>query len=74
VTDNYQALKEFAHQAERLLFKWLNRRGGKHKMTWNQFDKMARKFPLPKPRIHVNLFQPKPVVSAARQQYLFPSA
>ena len=68
VTDNYPSLQQYAHQAERLIIKWLNRRGGKRKMTWEKFGKMAQRIPLPKPRIHVNLFKPRP---RERQGYLF---
>lgn len=68
VTDNYPSLQQYVHQAERLIIKWLNRRGGKRKMTWEQFRKMAQRIPLPKPRIHVNFFKPKP---RERQGYLF---
>ena len=64
VSDNYAMLKVFGHAAERLLLKWLNRRGGKHKMNWQKFKKMASRFPLPKPKIHVSLFS---VVNTPRQ-------
>jgi RNA-directed DNA polymerase len=68
VTDNSPSLQQYAHQAERLIMKWLNRRGGKREMTWEKFRKMAQRIPLPKPRIHVNFFKPRP---RERQGYLF---
>ena len=68
VTDNFPSLQQFAHQAERLIVKWLNRRGGRRQMTWEQFRKMARRWPLPRPRIHVHFFKPK---SKQYQDYLF---
>ena len=60
VTDNFPSLNAFAHQAEHCLHKWLNRRGGRKKMSWEKFHKMAAKFPLPRPRIHVSMFQTRP--------------
>jgi group II intron reverse transcriptase/maturase len=70
VTDNYRALVRFAHAAERLLFKWLNRRGGKHRLTWAKYRRLARLFPFPQPRIHVDLFA-SPAAEPS-QGYLFP--
>jgi hypothetical protein len=60
VTGSFPSLNAFAHQAEHCLHKWLNRRGGRKKMSWEKFHKMAAKFPLPRPRIHVSMFQTKP--------------
>jgi hypothetical protein len=55
VTDNSPGIARFAHAARRLLKKWFNRRGGKRRLTWEKFDLMEKRFPLPKPRITVNL-------------------
>jgi hypothetical protein len=55
VTDNSPGLARFLYQARRLLLKWLNRRGGKRRLTWEKFLLMERRFPLPTPRITVNL-------------------
>jgi group II intron reverse transcriptase/maturase len=57
VTDNYRSLNDFARQVTRLLLKWLNRQGGKRRMTWEKFTLMERRFPFPPPRITVNLFR-----------------
>jgi RNA-directed DNA polymerase len=56
VTDNSEKIARFGFEARRLLFKWLNRRGGKRRMTWEKLALMERRFPLPQPRIVVNLF------------------
>ena len=56
VTDNSQSLSDYAHQVKRLLFKWLNRQGGRRRMNWEKFTLMQRRFPFPPPRITVNLF------------------
>ena len=56
VTDNSRSLSDYAYQVKRLLFKWLNRQGGRRRMNWEKFTLMERRFPFPKPRITVNLF------------------
>ena len=55
VTDNYRAIDRFGFQVRRILFKWLNRQGGRRPMNWEQFNLMAERFPFPRPRIRVNL-------------------
>jgi len=56
VTDNTYGVGHFAFEVNRLLFKWLNRRGKRGCLTWVGFQALLAKFPLPKPRIMVNLF------------------
>jgi len=55
VTDNSKSIRNFAHQVLLALFKWLNRRGKRGCYTWVKFTKLLKLFPLPKPRIMVNL-------------------
>jgi len=63
VTDNSPGICRFCYEARRLLFKWLNRRSQRQSMTWEQFNLMDKRFPLPRPRIRVSMFaQPKPPV------------
>jgi group II intron reverse transcriptase/maturase len=56
VTGNFWALDRFLAEVKQLLFQWLNRRGGKRRMTWQQFTRMQRQFPFPPPRITVSLY------------------
>jgi RNA-directed DNA polymerase len=56
VTDNSRGIARFANEVENLLFKWLNRRGKKNCLNWEKFNEMLKRFPLPKPRIMVNMF------------------
>jgi len=56
VTDNTRSINTFNYLITQTLFKWLNRRGKRGCMTWEKFDKLLKLFPLPKPRIMVNLF------------------
>ena len=65
VTDNFLGLSRFYHEAKKLLHKWLNRRSQRKGMTWERFNLMDKRFPLPQPRICVSLFaRPKPPVQA----------
>lgn len=59
VTDNSQGINRFAYEVRRMLFKWLNRRGKRGCMSWVKFKKLLKKFPLPVPRIMVNLLTSK---------------
>jgi len=56
VTDNLPGIKRFAQEVEKLLFKWLNRRGKRGCLNWGEFAVMLERFPLPKPRIKVSMF------------------
>jgi group II intron reverse transcriptase/maturase len=55
VTDNSVGINRFVYEVRRLLFKWLNRRGKRNFMSWGKFELLLKKFPLPVPRIMVNL-------------------
>jgi len=55
VTDNSPGIIRFAFEVRRTLFKWLNREGGRRGMNWEKFNRMDQRFPLPQPRIRVNL-------------------
>ena len=55
VTDNSKSLNSFVYQVKLTLYRWLNRRGKKGCYTWEKFNKLLALFPLPKPRILVNL-------------------
>ncbi len=56
VTDNMRGIRRFGKAVEKLLFKWLNRRDKRNCLTWEKFEKMLKRFPLPKPRIRVSMF------------------
>lgn len=59
VTDNSRGIVRFAFEVQRLLYKWLGRRGKRGSLNWEKFHKLLEKFPLPKPRIMVDLFASK---------------
>ena len=56
VTDNMRGIVRFGEAVKKLLFKWLNRRGKKNSLNWEKFNKMLKRFPLPKPSIRVSMF------------------
>jgi RNA-directed DNA polymerase len=56
VSDNMRGIARFGEEVEKLLFKWLNRRGKKNCLSGEKFEAMLKRFPLPKPRIRVSMF------------------
>ena len=56
VTENFWSLDRFLAEVKQLLFQWLNRRGGRRHMTWEQFTRMQRRFPFPRLHTRVNLY------------------
>lgn len=56
VTDNSHGIDRFFLTVKKLLHKWLNRRSQRKAMSWEKFNLMNQRFPLPRPRITVNLF------------------
>ena len=55
VTDNSKCIRNFAYLVTRVLFKWLNRRGKRGCYSWEKLLKLLKLYPLPSPRIMVNL-------------------
>lgn len=51
ITGNVRALKRFHHQVVRIWFKWLNRRGGQRRWTWERYERLLRRVPLPEPLV-----------------------
>lgn len=57
ITDNTSALRSFRQEVRRHLFKYLNRRSQRRSYTWDGFELFLKKYPLPKPKIYVNIFE-----------------
>jgi RNA-directed DNA polymerase len=51
ISGNYQRLTAVVYQTRRLWRKWLSRRSWKSHVTWEQFLRLADRYPLPAPRI-----------------------
>ena len=56
VSFNLENVTRFIWEATRILLKWLNRRGGRRRMSWVKFYQFLRAFPLPAVRIRHPLF------------------
>jgi RNA-directed DNA polymerase len=51
ITDNAKALTSFLYAVHRAWRKWLNRRNSRREMTWDRFNRLLERYPLPRPRI-----------------------
>lgn len=52
ITFNFRSINLFYEAVKRIMFKWLNRRGGKKKMNWEVYARLiSQRLPLFKPRI-----------------------
>jgi RNA-directed DNA polymerase len=56
VTDNYRGIARFHREVTKLLFKWMNRRSQRRSYRWDEFEQLLKIFPLPQPRVRVQLF------------------
>jgi hypothetical protein len=56
VSGNSESLRCFALEVKKLLFKWLNRRGKRRALDWDKFQRMLKRYPLPRPRITVMMY------------------
>jgi RNA-directed DNA polymerase len=55
VSDNWNELMNFRRQVIRLLQKWLNRRGQRSNLSWKEFGKILKWYPLESPKSLINL-------------------
>ncbi|MCF6409706.1 group II intron reverse transcriptase/maturase [Pseudalkalibacillus salsuginis] len=63
ITDNILSVSNFKDKIENLLFKWLNRRSQRKSFTWDKFRLFLDKYPLPSPRIKVNIYELRKKIS-----------
>lgn len=57
VTDNSHAISSYMYRVKQLLYKWLNKRSQRKSFNWSRFSLFLNKYPLPKAKIRVNIFQ-----------------
>ena len=55
ITDNTDRCSYFVHRAERILFKWLNRKSQRRSYTWDTFVPTLARIGWPRPKIRVDL-------------------
>ena len=56
VNDNTRSLSLLNENVKRAWFKWLNRRSHRSRMNWDRFNDLLKDFPLPVPRVYVDLW------------------
>ncbi len=57
ISDNDRRVGGFIHKCKRLLFKWINRRGRRHPMSWKLFTRILDKIRFPKRWKTISMFQ-----------------
>lgn len=60
VSGNWRMIAKFGYLALRAVYKWLNRRSQCKSFTWEQLTDYLAHYPLPRPRIVHNFYQPSP--------------
>jgi RNA-directed DNA polymerase len=63
ITDNIPYVSKFHHNIRSILYKWLNRRSQRKSFNWNKFVLLLEKFPLPSPKIKVNIYDLRKEIS-----------
>lgn len=56
ITDNSRKIASYYYHTTRLMYKWMNRRSQRRSFTQERYKEVLQNFRLPKPRIHVNIY------------------
>ena len=56
VNGNIRSLARVVHATERVWFKWLRRRSQRTRLTWERFNQLLERIPLPRPRVAVRIW------------------
>ncbi|MFD1040729.1 reverse transcriptase domain-containing protein, partial [Virgibacillus byunsanensis] len=56
ITDNLTNVVQFQDEVVKQFFKWMNRRSQRKSFTWEKFRLFLNKFPLPKPKAKVSIY------------------
>ena len=57
ITDNSAMVHQFHNEVRKTLFKALNRRSQRRSYTWEGYDRFLKYYPLPRPRVQVNIYE-----------------
>ena len=57
ITGNVRALVRFRYEVERQWRKWLNRRSWAARLSWEAFDRLRTRYPLPPPRVVHSIYR-----------------
>lgn len=63
ITDNIGSLSLFADEVKSQLYKMFNRRSQKGSMNWDKYILFLKRYPLPRPKIYVSIFELRPDLS-----------
>lgn len=63
ITDNTSTVDVFRDKIRGIIFKWLNRRSQKKSFNWVKFALFLKKFPLPRPKLKVNIYELREEIS-----------
>ena len=58
VNGNFRSLACLVEVTQRVWFKWLRRRSQRRRLNWERFEVLLERFPLPRPRITVRIWEP----------------
>ncbi len=58
VNGNFRSLVPLVEATERVWIKWLRRRSQRTRLTWERYKALLERFPLPQPRITVQIWGP----------------
>ncbi len=56
ISGNFRSLLLFAEETKRVWYKWLRRRSQQAHLTWEKYDELLQRLPLPRPRIKVRIW------------------
>jgi RNA-directed DNA polymerase len=56
VSDNGRKVEAFRKQCMRITFKWINRKGGRHSMSWERFNQILKAIGFPKAGKTISMF------------------
>ena len=56
VNGNNRSLDRVVYATVRVWFKWLRRRSQRKRLTWERFNRLLKRFPLPRPRVAVRIW------------------
>jgi len=63
ITDNSQMIAMFGDEVRKFLYKMFNRRSQKKSMNWDKYVLFLKRYPLPKPKIYVSIFELRQEIS-----------
>jgi len=56
VNGNFRSLACLVAMAKRAWFKWLRRRSQRRRLTWERFERLLERYPMPRVRITVRIW------------------